>query len=116
VNLGADDLVVYETRRVSTERLNFHWIPNPERVDGWDERTGWIDTIRNYRTKPIAFELRRVWTGDVEHKSAVETTLFDYQTAETKFAIDARSKVEYAVTVMQHQGSNGKQSRIQIVR
>ena len=56
VNLGPDDLVVYETRRVSTERLNFHYLPNPERVDGWDERTAWVDTIRNYRTKPIVFE------------------------------------------------------------
>jgi len=116
VNLGPDDLVVYETRRVSTERLNFHYVPNPERVDGWDERTGWVDTIRNYRTKPIQFELRRIWEGDVEYKSGTPTTLFDYQTAETKFAIEARSKVEYPVTVMRHDGSNAKQSRIRIVR
>ncbi len=116
VNLGTDDLVVYETRQVSTERLNFHYVPNPERVDGWDERTVWVDTIRNYRTKPIQFELRRIWQGDVEYKSGTPTTLFDYQTAETKFAIEARSKVEYPVTAMRHEGSNAKQSRIQIVR
>ncbi len=116
VNLGPDDLVVYETRQVSTERLNFHFVDEPEYVDGWDDKTVWVDTIRNYRTKPIQFELRRIWEGDVEYKSGTPTTLFDYQTAETKFAIDARSKVEYPVTAMRHEGSNAKQSRIQIVR
>ena len=114
VNLGPDDLVVYETRRVSTERLNFHYLPNPERVDGWDERTAWVDTIRNYRTKPITFELRRVWAGDVEYRSATPTTLFDFQTPETKFDVGARAKVELPVTVLLHQGANAKQARVQI--
>ncbi len=116
VNLGPDDLVVYETRRVSTERFNFHYVPNPERVDGWDEKTVWVDTIRNYRTKPIAFELRRIWAGDVEYRSATPTTLFDFQTPESRFEVGARGKVEHAVTITSHQGTNAKQSRVQIAK
>jgi len=116
VNLGPDDLVVYETRRISTERLNFHYVPNPERVDGWDEKTVWVDTIRNYRTKPITFELRRIWAGDVEYRSATPTTPFDFQTPESRIEVGARGKVEHGVTITSHQGSNAKQSRVQIVR
>jgi len=116
VNLGPDDLVVYRTRKASTERLNFHFrISNGrEYVDGWDERTEWLDTIRNYRTKGIAFELRRQWGGHVEYTSEVKTTLFDYRTIEAKFTVPARGKREYPATVLLHQGVNSKQSRIQL--
>jgi len=116
VNLGADDLVVYETRRVSTERMDFHFEPNPDRVDGWDETSQWTDTIRNYRTKPIVFELRRNWEGDVEYSSAMATTLFDMRTVEAKFAVAVRSQVEYPAKVRTHQGSNAKQARIRLVK
>jgi len=115
-NLGPDDLVVYRTRKASTERLNFHFRRSGirEYVDGWDERTEWLDTIRNYRTKPIAFELRRRWAGHVEYTSEVTTTLFDYRTIEAKFTVPARGKREYPATVVLHQGVNSKQSRIEL--
>ncbi len=118
VNLGPDDLVVYRTRKASTERFNFHFRRrnNREYVDGWDERTEWLDTIRNYRTKPIAFELRRRWGGHVEYTSEVKTTLFDYRTIEAKFTVPARGKREYPATVVLHQGVNSKQSRIELKR
>jgi len=118
VNLGPDDLVVYETRRMSVERLNFHFrrANNREYVDGWDEKTAWVDTVRNYRTKPIAFELRRQWNGDVEYSSEMATTLFDYRTIEAKFAVPARGKTQYPCTVVNHQGVNAKQSRIRLKR
>jgi hypothetical protein len=113
VNLGPDDLVVYETRRGSTERFNFHFdIHN--RVCGWDEKTMWVDTIRNYRTKPITFELRRQWTGDVDYVSEIKTTLFDYRTTDIKLALGALSKKLYPCTVVCHMGSNKKQSRINL--
>lgn len=117
VNLGADDLVVYETRRTSIERLNFHfhWSDRQEFVDGWDEKSQWVDTIRNYRTKPIALELRRQWDGDVEYSSEVATTLFDYRTPETKFTVGPRGKLEYPAAVTVHMGVNAKQSRVRIV-
>jgi hypothetical protein len=116
VNLGPDDLVVYETRRTVTKRLNFHftWVGDRECVDGWDERTDWIDTIKNYRTKPIAFELRRQWTGDVDYESEVATTLYDYQTIEAKFSVPQRGKFPYPCTATTHQGANAKQVRVNL--
>jgi len=113
VNLGPDDLVVYETRKTQVERFNFHFNVN-NRVVGWDERQQWIHTIRNYREKPIAFELRLQIAGDVEYTSEVKTTLFDYRTTETKLTAAARSKKEYPCTVLIHHGSNAKQSRIKL--
>ena len=112
VNLGPDDLVVYETRKRSTERYNFAFRYN--RVVGWDEKTKWIDVIRNYRTKPITFELRRLWPGHVDYDSEIKTTQFDYRTIQTTFSIEARSKKEYPATVVLHQGTNSKQSRIEL--
>ena len=118
INLGPDDLVVYETRRMGIERLNFHFQavsgPPHEVVDGWDERTHWVDTIRNYRTKGIKFELRRQWDGDVDYDSEVATTLFDYRTTETTFDIDARSKRQYPATVTVHFGANATQQRVKL--
>ena len=116
INLGPDDLVVYETRRGVVERLNFHfrYVNNREVVDGWDERTDWADTIRNYRTKPIVFELRRQWNGDADYDSEVATTLFDYRTTETKFGIKPRSKRQYPATVTVHLGTNRKQNRVKL--
>ncbi len=119
INCGTDDLVVYETRKMSTERFNFHfhWVVGNNRrevVDGWDERQGWQDTIRNYRRKPITFELRRIWDGDVDYESEVESTLFDYRTVETKFTIDARDEKIYPCTVVRHHGTNAKQNRVKL--
>ena len=116
VNLGPDDLVVYEMRKMSTERLNFHFRRSGVReyVVGWDEKTKWVDTIRNYRTKPITFELRRMWPGHVDYVSEVKTTLFDYRTIEAKFAVKARDKKQYPCTVTTHHGTNSKQSRINL--
>jgi len=117
VNLGPDDLVVYETYRRSVQRLNFHFRRDSrgrEYVDGWDDRQIWIDTIRNYRTKPITFELRRQWNGDVEYDSEVTTTLFDYRTIQVTLTVPARSKKDYPCTVTTRQGVNAKQSRIKL--
>ena len=116
VNLGPDDLVVYESVRTDTERLNFHfnWAGGKEWVDGWDERTKWTDTIRNYRSKPIKFELRRIWDGDVDYESDTPTKLFDYRTAEVTLDVPALGKVVYPATVLLHQGVNAKQQRINL--
>jgi hypothetical protein len=113
VNLGPDDLVVYEMKKDQVSRFNFAFDVN-NNVCGWDEKQQWIHTIRNYREKPIAFELRLMIGGDVEYTSEVKTILFDYRTTETKLSVDARAKKEYPCTVLTHQGSNGKQQRIQL--
>jgi hypothetical protein len=118
INLGTDDLVVYETKKASTKRFNFHFARNnwnaEEYVDGWDEETKWVDSIKNYRTKLIVFELRRQWYGDIEYTSEIQSTLFDYQTVETKYFVPARKVLEYPCTVLQHQGQNAKQNAIKL--
>ncbi len=112
VNVGTDDLVVYETRRDKTERFNFTF--HMGRVVGWDTRTAWIDTIRNYRSKPIRFELRRRWPGHIEYESEVTTTSFDYRTIEAVFTVGPRDTFLYPATVLQHEGKNARQNRIEL--
>ncbi|NLF33161.1 MAG: DUF4139 domain-containing protein [Planctomycetes bacterium] len=117
VNLGSDDLVVYETVNSSTERLNFSFRRERngrEWVEGWDERTRWIDTVRNYRTTPIRFELRRAWDGDIDYTSEIATTLFDYRTIEATFDVPAGASVPYPATVVTHQGTNARQARVNL--
>ncbi|MDP6848334.1 MAG: hypothetical protein QGI24_06065, partial [Kiritimatiellia bacterium] len=116
INLGPDDLVVYETFRQGTRRDNFSFrrSGNREHVDGWDERTRWVDRIRNYRTNPIRFELRRQWGGHVDYSSEIKTKLFDYRTIETTFDVDARGKELCPCMVVTHNGVNKKQERIEL--
>lgn len=111
VNLGPDDHVVYETIKKSNKRFNFSF-NKKDRVDGWDEEQIWKEIVRNYLKKPITFELRRVWSGDVEYRSKLKTTLFDYQTTESKFTVDSRTQKDYEVSVTIHMGTNQKQSRV----
>jgi hypothetical protein len=110
INLGVDDLVVYETKRMETKRLNFQF--HHSSVSGWDEETRWTDNIRNYRTKPITLELHRQWPGHIDLTSEIKATLFDYQTIAATFQVPARSRALYPVTVTSHQGRNASQARI----
>ena len=110
VNLGPDDLVVYASRKARTERFNFSF--HRERVNGWDERQSWMDTIQNYRTKPIVFELRRRWKGDVEYSAEGPAALADFQTIEARFTLTPRSRHRYPATIVRHNGANQSQSRI----
>jgi hypothetical protein len=110
VNLGADDLVVYERRVAGVERFNFRFHRN--RVNGWDERWQWVDSIRNDRGKPIRFEMRRVFGGDVEFSSEDAAKLSDYRTVETTFSIPAHKQHPHPYTLLQHQGANRKQDRV----
>ncbi|HDZ19677.1 hypothetical protein LCGC14_0550790 [marine sediment metagenome] len=114
INLGPDDLVVYETNRANVKRFNFSFNRH-NNVNGWDETAHWIDTIRNYRTKPITFELRRIWHGDIDYDSEIKTKLFDYRTPEVTLTVAARSKKQYPATVTQHHGANKKQDRVKLV-
>jgi len=112
VNLGADDLVVYETHQGRTERLNIRF--HNDNVIGWDERARWRDRIRNYRKKPIRFDLRRRWPGHVDYEAEHATTLFDFQTIETSFHVAPRGTATYACVVTRHLGKNASQNRIQL--
>ena len=112
VNVGTDDLVVYETLRHGTERFAFTF--HKGHIIGWDTRTQWVDVVRNYRSKPIRFELHRRWPGHVDYTSPQETTTFDHQTIQAGFSVPPRGKVSYAATVVQHEGRNARQSRIDL--
>ena len=112
VNLGPDDLVVYETKRDGTRRFNFRF--HNKHVIGWDEETVWRSVIRNYRKKPIRFELRRQWPGDVDYDSEMKTTLFDYQTTEVVLNVPARDRREIVATVTTRLAKNQRQHRIEL--
>ena len=112
INLGQDDLVVYETKCFQTKRLNFRF--HRHRVIGWDEQTNWTDRIRNYRTRPITFELHRQWPGHIDLTSEVKTSLFDYRTIQVTFKVTARSRMLYPVQVTSHHGNNASQSRVDL--
>jgi hypothetical protein len=116
VNIGEDDFVVYKALKMSSKRSNFHFYTSgsSEYVDGWDEEQNWAEEVRNYRDKPIVFELRRIWDGDVDYASEVKTTLFDYRTTEVKFTVPARGKNAIPARVVVHNGSNAKQSRVEL--
>ena len=110
INLGPDDLVVYETRKARTERLSFQFRHGS--VSGWDERTQWVGAIRNYRLKPIRFELHRQWPGHVEYESEHRTKLFDHQTVLAEFGVDTRGRTLYPFTVTTRYGTRASQSKI----
>jgi hypothetical protein len=100
--------------QTSTQRYRFRHEGEHERVTGWDQKTGWLDTVRNYREKPIRFELQRIWPGDVEFSSEIATTLFDFQTTQATFDVESRSSFRYPAVVVSHHGSNLTQSRVQL--
>ncbi len=112
VNLGPDDLVVYETKQGKTERRNFRF--HRGGVVGWDEHAQWRDRIRNYRKEPIRFDLRRRWQGHVDYDVEHATTLFDFQTIEASFEIAPRGSATYEYAVTRHLGKNGSQNRIEL--
>ncbi len=113
-NLGTDDLVVFEIIKSGLERKEFSFAMSGMReyVNGWDEHGVWSGTVRNYRAKPIKFELRQIWDGDVEYSADMPSTLFDYRTVETIFTVEPRSKKTLLSKTLIHMGNNSKQSRI----
>ncbi len=114
VNLGPDDLVVYQQRKTKTARSNFAFRRN--NVIGWDEHQTWVHTVRNYRNKPIEFELRLQWAGDVDITPESETTAFDFRTIETKFSVPSSDQAEYEFSSIIHHGTNAKQNRVKLTR
>ncbi len=116
INLGADDLVICDTTAVGAERSNFAYRTsgNREFVHGYDEKQMWRDKVRNYRAKPIKFELRRIYDGDVEYSADRQGTNFDFRTVETVFTVEPRSSVTLSSVLYYRLGANTKQSRVLI--
>ncbi len=115
VNLGTDDLVVYERRRSGTRRSDFAFHPTKKHVTGWTARQSWVDSVRNYRDEPIRFELRIRFAGDVQFQSPTETGAFDYNTVESKFDVPARDRFNYSYVATIRHGTNAKQARVRIL-
>jgi len=113
INLGVDRLVVFRPRRVRTRRFNFHFNHN-NHVDGWDEQQTWVDDIRNYRDKPLVLEMRKLYEGDVEFASEIETWVFDYRTVETKLTVPTGGSLAYPYVVTIHHGANAGEKRVRL--
>jgi len=119
INLGPDRLVVYRKRKLKTRRLRFSFRRDNhgrEWVNGWDEKQSWNDEIRNYTGKAMVLELRLRYSGDVDFASEGRTSVFDYQTVETKLTVAEGKTRSYPYTVTIHHGVNAKQSRVKLVR
>jgi len=114
VNLGADDRVGCDTRRLSTRRFDFRFHHNPPRVAGWTEEVKWEELVWNRRDRPIVFEIRRIHEGDVSYLSEMETRLFDYRTIEARFTVPARADLPYPATVRTQHGTSQLQQRIEM--
>ncbi len=113
INLGHDDLVVYEPKKMGTKRDRFSF-DKYDNVDGYDETQKWVDAVRNYRDKPIFIEVRKTLGGDVDYESDEKTELFDYRTTECKLTVKAMKTMEYEYELTYHNGTNKKQDRIKI--
>ncbi len=113
VNLGTDDLVVYTRRRSKTTRSDFQFSVHRQ-VTGWNESQSWVDTVRNYRAKPITVQLRLQWPGDVEFQSEKAVSLFDFRTVETTVVVEPRQHRELVYDALIHHGTNAKQNRVRL--
>jgi hypothetical protein len=113
VKLGVDDLVVFEQRKEGTRRDNFRF-DHRNRVTGWDEHQLWRGAVRNYRDKPITFELRLQLAGDVELTPTLPTTSFDYRTVEMKLTTPENGSTEFPYSTTILQGANAKQNRVRL--
>jgi len=115
INLGVDKLVVYERRQVSVRRYSFMFDRHGN-IIGWDEEQKWTDEIRNYRDKPIKLELRRVYKGDVDFRSEIETGVFNFETIEAKFTVGKGGKEHYPHTVVIRHGTRARHTRVRIIK
>lgn len=115
VNLGTDDLVVYGRRKAGTQRSDFLFHPTNKSVTGWYETQQWVDSFRNYRDKPIRFELRQRIGGDVHFRHGPKTTLFDFNTVEVIVDVPRRSSSENSYSMTIRHGTQAKQNRIRLI-
>ncbi|MFT5525533.1 MAG: hypothetical protein ACI9HK_003503 [Pirellulaceae bacterium] len=114
VNLGPDDLVVYQRRRTATRRSDFTFHATNKNVIGWNETQQWEEVIRNYRSEPIQFELRLRMDGDVEVVADHNASSIDFNTVEVKMEVPAAGSVKYPHTDTVRHQNNAKQNRVVI--
>jgi hypothetical protein len=129
LNLGVDDNVVFELKKVRSSRDNV-WMQlhgknkfqevgvdtveteQNSAVVGWDDHGVYQQEVRNYTARPIDVEIRRNFDGDMVFRSKLEPTAFDYQTAQFTAAVPVGGKKELRYELVQHQGRNAKQNHV----
>lgn len=128
LNLGSDPEVIHERIRMESWRDNF-WFHDTNRrryvsmdgretidrnfpVVGWDDHDRWVERIRNYRGTPIDVEIRRSYGGHVEFASALDPTLYDFQSPQFTATIAAGDASDLAYHITTHQGHLAKQNNV----
>lgn len=131
LNLGPDPEVIFELVKARVRRDNlwvqvsgtnlFRRVDEPgiqievnSQVAGWDERTLYVQRVRNYTAKPIELEVRRTLPGHIVFRSSLEAKNHDYQTVQYTATVEPAEKAELPYEVVQHQGRNAKQSNVTI--
>jgi len=77
-------------------------------VAGWDDHIIFDQRIRNYTSKPIDVEIRRIYPGHVVFRSQLEPKLFDFQTAQFQARVASGEKKDMLFELVQHKGYNDK--------
>jgi len=113
LNVGTDDEVVEERKRIKVARSNFVFDHRPPRVVGWDETQSWTEEIRNHKAKAIRMEVRHIIPGDIELE-AEDARLHDYRTMQFTYDVKPHKKFAWNYQYTQHHGRNAKQNRIRL--
>ena len=113
LNVGTDDEVVEERKRIKVARSNFVFDHRPPRVVGWDETQSWREEIRNHKPEPIRMEVRHIILGDIDLE-AEDARLHDYRTVEFTYDVRPHKKFAWHYQYTQHHGRNAKQNRIRL--
>jgi hypothetical protein len=132
LNLGPDPEVIFEWVKLRSWRthvwVQLHGTSVHRRIDdgrfeidihssvsGWDEHGYYVQRIRNYTSKPIDAQVRRVLSGHVHFRAPFNTTLYDYQTVQYTARVEPGETGELRCEIIQHQGRNAKQNNVTIV-
>jgi hypothetical protein len=129
-DLGSDPQVLFERLVTKNARDDFWFLAKdgrrlinldgneriePDRtVSGWNDRISRAERIRNYRGEPIEVEFRFPIDGDVTFASALQPTLFDFRTPSFTATVPAGTVQDLVYELTVRQGSNAKQSRVEL--
>src|SRR5690606_32425417 len=106
LNLGADGLVLYEKKKMSTKRSDFRFGPKGE-VEGWNETTGYLLEIVNARDRDVPVRIDETFEGDWElESSSVESQKLDASTLRWDLKAPANKTQEIELNIRTRYGSN----------
>lgn len=132
LNLGVDPNVGFELITQQTFRDNL-WMREQgvkvlTRVDqpgvridrrasvaGWDQHDVMIRRVRNDTPRSIDVDIRQIVSGDATFISRLDATRFDNQTLVYGGTLEPGERYDATYEVVTKQGTNAKQSRVEIV-